>query len=699
MKKILLTFSLLVLSLYGCSTKQIKEMNAPSFKRLRQLKGQLETNSKLESLSPGEEFAIKYIQAKSSEEGQNQSKACQLYKDLSSKDEFPLFQVALLKTLSLCSMSERELKNIWKETVIKPYLKESFLESLLNLAIKYQNDDLIYQIAFSSIDTKSSQNEKIKLLNLATESAKRLKNDNYQSSLNLKLIEISPRHNTQINSQNIYSIAKDFEQNRQFENARTLYLQIINGDFKINEKVKAFNAYRISFKVARDLKTFLEKTNEMEVFLKELQEKLPEDQEIAEAWVDTKINYARAIWTEHLNADARKIIEELLLKNLGTDNQKALALSIYGGLHLESKENKEAIKQYEKASKLKITNLDLQETIEWSLVWNYYLSKAHKKMISVSEDFIKKSVNPNFIAKLQFWRAKSLQALKKKSEASSAFIELTEKDQYGYYGLLASMETQTPLTPIKKSEMSYESSGFNELDWLMGFNESLYGVKLLKTLNSKFKTYKEREKAFSLYLATQWFQGGMSQVLNFPPAKRDEITTKYIDVVYPQVYENIFSKYSKRYSVPLAYSLAITRQESGFNPSVRSWADAFGLMQMIPEKATELSKEFSIPYKDFNDLYDPETNIQMGVALLNRLRSKYSGHFIQTTASYNASSSAIATWEKERFNGNYVEFVEMIPYEETRNYIKLVFRNFMTYKRILNTEDEVIPKDFFSSPF
>lgn len=699
MKKILLTFSLLVLSLYGCSTKQIKEMNAPSFKRLRQLKGQLETNSKLESLSPGEEFAIKYIQAKSSEEGQNQSKACQLYKDLSSKDEFPLFQVALLKTLSLCSMSERELKNIWKETVIRPYLKETFLESLLNLAIKYQNDDLIYQIAFSSIDTKSSQNEKIKLLNLATESAKRLKNDNYQSSLNLKLIEISPRHNTQINSQNIYSIAKDFEQNRQFENARTLYLQIINGDFKINEKVKAFNAYRISFKVARDLKTFLEKTNEMEVFLKELQEKLPEDQEIAEAWVDTKINYARAIWTEHLNADARKIIEELLLKNLGTDNQKALALSIYGGLHLESKENKEAIKQYEKASKLKITNLDLQETIEWSLVWNYYLSKAHKKMISVSEDFIKKSVNPNFIAKLQFWRAKSLQALKKKSEASSAFIELTEKDQYGYYGLLASMETQTPLTPIKKSEMSYESSGFNELDWLMGFNESLYGVKLLKTLNSKFKTYKEREKAFSLYLATQWFQGGMSQVLNFPPAKRDEITTKYIDVVYPQVYENIFSKYSKRYSVPLAYSLAITRQESGFNPSVRSWADAFGLMQMIPEKATELSKEFSIPYKDFNDLYDPETNIQMGVALLNRLRSKYSGHFIQTTASYNASSSAIATWEKERFNGNYVEFVEMIPYEETRNYIKLVFRNFMTYKRILNTEDEVIPKDFFSSPF
>jgi soluble lytic murein transglycosylase len=133
--------------------------------------------------------------------------------------------------------------------------------------------------------------------------------------------------------------------------------------------------------------------------------------------------------------------------------------------------------------------------------------------------------------------------------------------------------------------------------------------------------------------------------------------------------------------------------------SERSWADAFGLMQMIPEKAIELSHKYGIPYRDYNDLYNPEINLEMGTALLKDLRAKFNYKFVQSVAAYNASESVIAVWEKERFNGNYFEFIEMIPYEETRNYIKLVFRNFITYKRITNHEEFMLDKDFFAKPF
>jgi soluble lytic murein transglycosylase len=237
------------------------------------------------------------------------------------------------------------------------------------------------------------------------------------------------------------------------------------------------------------------------------------------------------------------------------------------------------------------------------------------------------------------------------------------------------------------------------LDWLIAMDEKVFATKVLKEINSQFKTIAERERAMSLYAQSGWYQGGMIQIYNFPMKMRDELTKKHISVVFPTPYQDIFTKYSEKYKLPKALAYGITRQESAFNPNVRSWADAFGLMQMIPEKATELSKRYNIPYKDFNDLYKPDPNVEMGVALLAELKDMYKGKFAQNVAAYNASTAAIAVWERERFNGDYLEFIEMIPYEETRNYIKLVFRNYMTYKRIMANEEIIIPEDFFAHPY
>ncbi|NOT79033.1 MAG: lytic transglycosylase domain-containing protein [Bacteriovoracaceae bacterium] len=706
MKKILLPITLSFLVLSGCSSKQIHALKAPSFKRLSILSEQFRTQKAASPIDESEEIALKFIEASQKEMEAGNEKVCEIYEELSSKRDFPLAQLAVVKTLQYCQYSKRELRNLWSETVIQPYMQEGYLDSILEQASKLQIDELAFNASLSLVDIKTSQSEKIKLLNQSLELAKRLNNHDFLARANDKLVKIAPRHSSEITPLNIYSVAKDFESNRQFEIARNFYLQIINSEFPLAEKVKAYNAYRTSFKVARDLKTFLEKTGEMELYLRQLLESANDEytelkalQELQEAWVDAKINYARAVWTEHQNLEARDILDNLFEAEIGNPNQLATAYSVYGGLHLESKENEEAIEKYEKASELKITNFETLENVQWALVWNLYLSKEYNKTIKRAENFISKSINPNFIAKLEFWMAKSLWALGKKEDARILFAEIMQEDSFGYYGLLASMEIQSTLSPLSPTELSIESSRYNELDWLIGLKEKKLAMKFLKNVNSRFKSTLEREKAMSLYLQTEWYQGGMSQIFNIPIKLRQEFTTKYIDVIFPRAFENIFQTYAQKYQLPLAYSLAITRQESAFNPNVRSWADAFGLMQMIPEKAAELSKKYSIPYTDFNDLYQADLNIHMGTAFLSELKKKYKGQFIQTTAAYNASTSAIATWEKERFNGNHIEFIEMIPYEETRNYVKLVFRNYITYQRVLNSEGVLIPKNFFSLPF
>jgi soluble lytic murein transglycosylase len=561
------------------------------------------------------------------------------------------------------------------------------------------DDEFIALFSYELAFFKQVQSEKIELLNKAISIAKKMNSKNNEMKYFQKLVEVSPKYSLCITKENIYSVAKDFEASREFDKARDLYLEIINSDANLNEKIKSYNAYRMSFKVARDLSIFLQKTGEMELYLRQLLATSPDDASLQEAWIEAKINYARAIWTEHLNEDAKSILEDIYESKMGNINQLATVDWIYGLIHLESKNNNEALDKFEKASQLKVSNLDLQENIQWSSFWTKFLLKKYKTSVIEADSFIKKSINPNFINKLKFWKAMSLSKLKLKSASFEILKELSLEDSFGYYGLVASMKIEAPLSPLVSTKFRKSPISNLLFDWLFLMDEKIFSAKYLKEINPQFKTKEEKERAMPLYAETGWYQGGMSQLFNFPIKMRDDLTKKYISSIFPTANADIFTKFSKRYNISDAYVFAITRQESAFNPNVRSWADAFGLMQMIPEKASELSKKYAIKYENFNDLYRPDVNIEMGAALLAELYKEYSGNFIKSTAAYNASSEAISVWEKERFNGNYLEFIEMIPYEETRNYIKLVFRNYITYKRILAKKDFTIRKDFFSEAF
>ncbi|MBC7537213.1 MAG: lytic transglycosylase domain-containing protein, partial [Bacteriovorax sp.] len=555
------------------------------------------------------------------------------------------------------------------------------------------------QFSFDLIAYRPIQAEKIKLILRAIEIAEKLK-DAEKSKIYLdRLKEISPRYNTEINEQNIYAIAKDFEASRKFDTARTLYKQIIDGEYSIEDKVKAYNAYRTSYKISRDLKTFLLKTYEMEKFLKGEMGKNPDDKKLTEFWVDSKIALTKAVWTDQKNKEARKILNELIASKLGSVNQQAYSQLIYGSLQQESKENTEALNSFENAGTFKVTDAALGENIQWAIVWNNYLLKRDKKVVSFADLFVKKSSNQNFIAKLNYWKAKALQRLDKTLEANETFAIVNAADPFGYYGIISTIDLNIPLTPIPPTVINTDLTGFQILDWLIAMEEKIFSQKYMKEIDSQFKTPAERERAMSLYSQTQWYQGGMRQIYNFRMSSRNAMTEKYINVVFPTPYLASIEKLGSQYNVPKELVFGITRQESAFVPSERSWADAFGLMQLIPEKAMELSKKFDIPYRDHNDLYNPDTNLELGTALLKDLRAKFNTKFVQTVASYNASENVIMVWEKERFNGNYIEFIEMIPYEETRNYIKLVFRNYMTYKRITGKEEFMIDKDFFAKPF
>ncbi len=153
---------------------------------------------------------------------------------------------------------------------------------------------------------------------------------------------------------------------------------------------------------------------------------------------------------------------------------------------------------------------------------------------------------------------------------------------------------------------------------------------------------------------------------------------------YPLAYHEELSHESRQSGVPFAFAWAITREESLFRIRIRSWADAFGLMQIIPKTAYKIADRIKMDDFRLRDLYHPPTNIKMGCWYLGQLLEKFQSHVMLAAAAYNAGPHRVAVWLKNHHNVSVDEFVEEIPFQETRNYVKRVFRTYVIYNYLYN---------------
>jgi len=127
---------------------------------------------------------------------------------------------------------------------------------------------------------------------------------------------------------------------------------------------------------------------------------------------------------------------------------------------------------------------------------------------------------------------------------------------------------------------------------------------------------------------------------------------------------------------------ALIRQESLFFPDAVSPAHAHGLMQLLPRTAREVAPAAGVPAPDAEALHRPGTNVALGTTLLRRLLDRYGGSRVKALAAYNAGEEAVAKWERRYGDRPEDEFVELITYRETRDYVKAVLEHYEVYRTI-----------------
>jgi soluble lytic murein transglycosylase len=141
-------------------------------------------------------------------------------------------------------------------------------------------------------------------------------------------------------------------------------------------------------------------------------------------------------------------------------------------------------------------------------------------------------------------------------------------------------------------------------------------------------------------------------------------------IAYPRAYEPFVVKACAENALPTSLAWAIMREESSFVADVRSHANAIGLMQLIPPTAKWVAAGTSVPWDDAS-LKRPEVSIDLGTRLLAKLRSTHV-HPALAIGAYNGGGGAVARWVAGRTTDELDLFIELVPYDETRNYIKRV---------------------------
>lgn len=164
---------------------------------------------------------------------------------------------------------------------------------------------------------------------------------------------------------------------------------------------------------------------------------------------------------------------------------------------------------------------------------------------------------------------------------------------------------------------------------------------------------------------------------------------------FPLAYQDLYARYTRGKEITQSYAMAISRQESAWNPTARSPVGASGLMQLMPATAAHTVKMFNIPgYSSSSQLFDPETNITIGTSYLQYVYQQFGNNRIFSSAAYNAGPGRVRTWLNNSGGKlDAVAFIESIPFSETRSYVKNVLAYDAYYRFFLDGEKPVVLND------
>jgi soluble lytic murein transglycosylase-like protein/Tfp pilus assembly protein PilF len=407
--------------------------------------------------------------------------------------------------------------------------------------------------------------------------------------------------------------------------------------------------------------------------LQEIARRYPDSPQAPEALY----RYATLLWNRDRDGEAKRGFVAYHRRYPG-GARDAAALYAIGRIDQTAGDDAGAIASYDRLARA-YPSADLAREGRWRIGWIEYREGRWR---DAAVTFARLSSGDDATEAL-YWRGRALQRAGDREAALAIYRRVIETEPLGYYAHWAERRLGTPATgPVRIVAPSYADRigppppGCDPYHLVRA--RELQAAGLREPARRELRAFEDDnpstpELARFLVAAYPAVDGYRDLIrLGYENGNRDP------ELRYPLAFWSLVTRETASRGPDSLLVVALMRQESLFDPDARSPAGARGLMQLLPETAERIAREIGRP--SVGDLYEPQTNVALGVAYLDRLVRRYGGDTLKAIAAYNGGENAVAKWEGRFGDLEPDEFVESITYRETREYVKKVLANYRRYR-------------------
>jgi soluble lytic murein transglycosylase len=365
-------------------------------------------------------------------------------------------------------------------------------------------------------------------------------------------------------------------------------------------------------------------------------------------------------------------------------------------------------------------NAEATEEAQFFYLWTYLVADDFKNALNIAKKYKllgaeSKATDPRLI----FWLAHAHEKLEQKEEAIAFYETIILNNPLSYYAIMSTKRLQflKPDSPLvkfyftKTAEsnplLSFQAKDLDEdhisslirlRAWAKIDSQKMMMLEIKRLENHstpallvKHPIEKQLEVKSDLHLINARIIQGTNNHLasfrylyNVMGTKEVAFNRSLLEILYPRPYMEELVSTLKGEALDPIVLISLIRQESVFNPHARSPVGARGLMQLMPATARRMKK--GVLEKQ---LTNPNINIEIGTKYFKGLVKRYDGNLVYVLSAYNAGETRVERWKKLYWDSDHsiMKNIEQIPFLETRNYVKLIFRNIYFYKLLLETKE------------
>jgi len=337
----------------------------------------------------------------------------------------------------------------------------------------------------------------------------------------------------------------------------------------------------------------------------------------------------------------------------------------------------------------------------WAVGWSDFQAGRYAQAAERFEGAVGQTPYETFESRFLYWAGRARAAMGQAPLARALYEETVRRFKHLYHGQRAAealdrvrtgaSSTHPASAPPSPGPVQVaEPSRTRVRQWLL--------IDRFAEAADELRTVPATAQVHATLAWLDWRRGALRPAINslrraYPEwmsANGDAMPDPAWRILYPVEYEEMLVEAARRESLDPALLAGIIWQESTFDPRAVSVAGARGLMQILPTTGRSLARSLGVRYRGESTLFDPETALRLGARYFRRMLDAFGGRVERALAAYNAGPGRVGVWASARPEASAEEFIEGIPYPETRGYVMGILSHREHYRRLYGLTPETV---------